>query len=93
MYCSHPIKGTNAPDLRTPNARIRTSPDTQINLLQWLKVYPMCLWEETRRPQDRINDIRRLNVRGRAPWQRLATKPWTHVKGVRTGGGEATVLL
>ncbi|GFR72130.1 hypothetical protein ElyMa_002108800 [Elysia marginata] len=25
-----------------PNARIRTSPDTQINLLQWLKVYPMC---------------------------------------------------
>ncbi|GFS03081.1 hypothetical protein ElyMa_004623100, partial [Elysia marginata] len=50
------------------------------------------LWEETRRPQDRINDIiRRLNVRGRAPWQRLATKSWTHVKGVRTGGGEATV--
>ncbi|GFR67634.1 hypothetical protein ElyMa_003711300 [Elysia marginata] len=42
MYCSHPIKGTNAPVPRTPNARIRTSPDTQLTACNGPKVYPVC---------------------------------------------------
>ncbi|GFR74421.1 hypothetical protein ElyMa_005754400 [Elysia marginata] len=50
------------------------------------------LWEETRRPQDRINDIAALMSEAEH-LSNVLRRSLGHAKGVRTGGGEATVVI